>query len=96
MHKASIIKQAEININGKWLCAKIYHKSWDSVGGEYTVVFRTGGVREPVQDITSHKYEGSALDKYQEILEQNFKTFPFFEKVDAEISNCENYLYDPQ
>ena len=95
MARPAIIKQTEININGKWLCAKVYHKSWDSIGGEYTVVFRTGG-RQPIENITCHKYKGSALDKYQEILEQNFKTFPFFEKVDAEISNCENYLYDPQ
>ena len=90
------IKHAEVNIGNKWVHARVTKfdydpKKWGET--EYMVVFRNS---EGGKDITYHKYESLALDKYQEFLEKHFLDFAFKRKIEAQISNCENYLYDPQ
>ena len=95
------IKHAEVNINGKILHARItkfeggYGKPDYLTELPYMVVFRESG-REPKKDITFHKYESMALDKFQEFLEKYFLNFPFERKVKNEIAQCDEYLYDPQ
>ena len=91
------IKHAEVNINGKILHARITKFEGESEKTElpYMVVFRESG-REPKKDITFHKYESMALDKFQEFLEKYFLNFPFERKVKNEIAQCDEYLYDPQ